>query len=168
MTQIASWGRACCGMLAFVSACAGSKQSAAPAQATTMAAAPAPPPSARPSAGAASDRAAPVEVESPSQETSSSGEFTSRRVEAGDPHRAGSQARVRLAEARHELEIAASERDCARACRALQSMERAAQQICELARSGDERTECASAGEQVDKARTKVQSACGGCPAKPR
>ena len=42
-----------------------------------------------------------------------------------------------------------------------ESMERAAQQVCELARSPEERRECTSAGEQVDKARSKVQSACG-------
>jgi hypothetical protein len=75
---------------------------------------------------------------------------------------------VRLAEARRDLDIATSERDCARACRALESMERAAEQVCELARSPDERRECTAAGEQVDKARTKVQSACGGCPRKLR
>jgi hypothetical protein len=86
---------------------------------------------------------------------------------AADPHGFGG-ARVRLSEARREFDIASSERDCARACRALESMERAAQQVCDLARSPDERRECASAGDQVDKARAKVQSACGGCPHKSR
>jgi len=73
---------------------------------------------------------------------------------------------VRLTDARRELEIATSERDCARACRALESMERAAQQVCALARTPEERNECTSAGEQVDKARTKLQQACGGCSQK--
>jgi hypothetical protein len=110
-----------------------------------------------------------VDVGSSSNGQSVSGEFARRiPVEAGDPHGAGAGARVRLAEARRELDIAASERDCARVCRALESMERAAQQICELARSPEERSECTSAGEQVDKARTKVQSACGACPQKLR
>jgi hypothetical protein len=87
---------------------------------------------------------------------------------AADPHSPAGRARVRLAEARRELEIATSERDCARACRALDSMDRAAQQVCELARSPEERSECTSATQQVDKARGKVQSACGECPRKSR
>jgi hypothetical protein len=87
---------------------------------------------------------------------------------AADPHSPAGRARVRLSEARRELEIATSERDCARACRALESMERAAQQVCELARSPEERSECTSATQQVDKARGKVQSACGECPRKSR
>ena len=76
--------------------------------------------------------------------------------------------RVRLSEARRELEIATSERDCARACRALESMERAAQQVCELARSPEERSECASAGEQVDKARDRVKAPAAGARRKQR
>ena len=87
---------------------------------------------------------------------------------AADPHSPAGRARVRLAEARRELEIATSERDCTRACRALESMERAAQQVCELARSPEERSECTSANQQVDRARDKLQNACGGCPRKLR
>ena len=140
----------------------------APPRAPPAAAPPGSPTSKAPSAGAASDRPAPVEVGTSSAGQNVSSEFARRPpVGAQDPHGA-SGARVRLAEARRELEVATGERDCARACRALESMERAAAQVCELARSTDERRECASAGEQVDKARSKVQNACGACPQKPR
>jgi hypothetical protein len=71
-------------------------------------------------------------------------------------------------QARRELDIATGERDCARACRALESMERASNQVCELARSKEDRQACESTREQVDGARTKVQNACGGCSGKPR
>jgi hypothetical protein len=47
-------------------------------------------------------------------------------------------------------------------------MERATAQLCALARSPEERKECTSAGEQVDKARSKIQKACGACPQKAR
>ena len=88
---------------------------------------------------------------------------------AGDPHAASvAKARSQLAVARRELDIATSEHDCARACRALESMERAMRQVCELARSPEERRECTSAGEQVNSARTKVQNSCGACAGKPR
>jgi len=186
MAQIAAWSRVAFGMLACLAACAGSKQSA-PARRPAPAAEPAtgymqldsaqekagfapgaePPPAsapAAPPAGASPARPPPVDVTSSS---TASEESRQRSPEAADPHGA-SRARVRLAEARRELEIATSERDCARACRALESMERAARQVCELARTPEERRECTSAGEQVDKARSKVQSACGGCPPKLR
>ena len=174
MTRMASWGRISLGMLAGVAACAGSKQSAAPARKPAETAAPATgymqldrAPPAAPPAGAAPARPPAVDVGSSSAGPSVSEEFTRRSPEAADPH-GPSGARVRLAEARRELEIATSERDCARACRALESMERAARQVCDLARSPEERRECTSASEQVDKARSKVQSACGGCPQKLR
>ena len=79
-----------------------------------------------------------------------------------------SRANVQLSEARRELEIATSQRDCANACRALDSMERAAAQLCELAQSNDEKRTCKSAQDQVGAARDRVHSACGDCPKKPR
>ena len=112
-----------------------------------------------PAAGAAAPPAAPAPAPDYARPPPAPG--------AADPHGFGG-ARVRLAEARRDFDIATSERDCARACRALESMERAKEQVCELAHSPDERRECATAGEQVDKARAKVQSACGGCPRKLR
>jgi len=165
------------GMLVCVAACASNnKRSAAPAQEppTTAAHAPSdavesrspvPSPAGPPAAGAPPSRPPSVDLGASSSGQSAPLESAPRApVEAGEPHGAGASARARFAEARHELEIAASERDCARACRALESMERAAQQVCEVARSLEERRECTSAGEQVGKARSKVQSACGGCP----
>lgn len=180
-----------CG-LALVSACAAGKRSSAPAQPAKSAQscemcldAPrqessAPGAAAPPHDGASAnkeseDRAysAPppgAPVAPPAAEPAAPTPDTSRKAAPGaaDPHSSSTIARVRLSEARRELEIATSERDCARACRALESMERAARQVCELARSPEERRECTSAGEQVDKARSRVQSACGGCSQNPR
>jgi hypothetical protein len=76
------------------------------------------------------------------------------------------RANVQLSEARRQIEIATSQRDCANACRALDSMERAAAQLCELARSSDERRTCKSAEDQVGAARDRVHTACGDCPKK--
>jgi len=76
------------------------------------------------------------------------------------------RANVQLSEARREVEIATGQRDCANACRALDSMERAAAQLCELARSSDERRTCKSAEDQVGAARDRVHNACGECPKK--
>ena len=178
------------GTMIGLAACASSKQSAAPARQPAAsapadaaleesprnrkavvgppAASPAAPlaPAAEPPPAGAPARPPSVDVGSAAAGQSMSRDFA-RSPEAADPHGA-SGARVRLAEARRELDVATSERDCVRACRALESMERAAQQVCDLARSPDERRECASAGEQVDKARSKVRSACGECPQKVR
>jgi hypothetical protein len=189
MARISFRGGVCCGgvLACLAGACAASPRSAQEPAATAApgdaaesraaqksAVAPAAPPRANepapapPAAGQAPERPPSVDVGSANAGQNISQEFT-RRIPVGapDPHGA-SGARVRLAEARRELEIAANERDCARACRALESMERAMQQVCELARSPEERRECTSAGDQVDKARSKVQSVCGACPQKPR
>lgn len=165
--------------LACLSACASGTRSAPATQEPYAASAPAPEmkrpakskegsqPTAPPAAGAAAeqarDYAAPPSPAPPSAAPAAPDMARKEAPGAADPHSATAGARMRLVEARRELDIATSERDCSRACRALESMERAAQQVCELARSPEERRECASAGEQVDKARTKVQAACGGC-----
>lgn len=78
------------------------------------------------------------------------------------------RANEQLSEARRQVEIATSQRDCANACRALDSMERAAAQLCELAQSLDERRTCRSAEDQVGAARDRVHTACGDCPKKSR
>jgi len=171
-----------CITLVCLSACAGSKRSA-PAQQPAATAAPAraadeagesqfSDKSARaPAAGAsAEEMAVPRSEAAPAPRAAAPApppsDFAEKPPGAADPHSPAGRARIRLSEARRELEIATSERDCARACRALESMERAAQQVCELARSPAERSECASATQQVDKARDKLQNACGGCPRK--
>ena len=86
--------------------------------------------------------------------------------EAMDPQASYARARTRLSEARRQLDIAAGQRDCANACRALDSMERAAGQVCELARSSEERRTCRDAEDQVGAARMRVKNACGECPKK--
>jgi hypothetical protein len=84
-----------------------------------------------------------------------------------DPRARYARANVQLSEARRQLDIAAGQRDCANACRALDSMERAAGQICELARSPEERRTCRAAEDQVGSARERVKNACGECPKRP-
>lgn len=112
-----------------------------------------PPPAASPAAPSAAE-AAPVEqAEGPA---------------TTDARARYSRANVQLSESRRELEIATSQRDCANACRALDSMERAAAQLCELARSNDERKTCRSAQDQVGAARDRVHTACGECPKRSR
>jgi hypothetical protein len=84
-----------------------------------------------------------------------------------DPQARYARANAQLSEARRQFDVAAGARDCASACRALDSMERAAGQICELARSTDERKTCRAAEDQVGSARERVKSACGECPKRP-
>jgi hypothetical protein len=78
------------------------------------------------------------------------------------------RANVQLSEARRALEVASQQRECANACRALESMERAASQICLLAQGADEQRTCSSAQELVGSARERVRGACGGCARQPR
>ena len=78
------------------------------------------------------------------------------------------RANVQLSEARQALEVASRQRECANACRALDSMERAVSQICQLAQSSDEQRTCSSAQEQVGSARERVRGACGECARTPR
>ncbi len=174
MMRMSVKGRVACSWRVFLSACAAPAPRSAPKQPATSgpasnksdetvesvnAAAP-------PSAGAAAEMEARDYASSAARPAPAAPSPDVARKEApaaADPRSPSAGARVRLAEARRELEIATSERDCARACRALDSMERATRQVCELARSPEERRECASAGEQVNQARTKVQNACGAC-----
>jgi hypothetical protein len=126
-------------------------------------------PGATPSSPPAAEYAAPPPP-APSP-AAPSGAATKDRAEAPetvDPRTRYARANVQLSEARREVEIATSQRDCATACRALDSMERAAAQLCELARSTDERRTCKSAEDQVGAARDRVHSACGDCPKKSR
>jgi len=60
---------------------------------------------------------------------------------------------------RAERQLSSSLGDCAAACRALASMERAADHLCAL-ESGPE---CSHARERVEAARERVRSTCGGC-----
>jgi hypothetical protein len=81
------------------------------------------------------------------------------------PQAALSQARGQLEEAQRELETSAG--DCAAACRALGSMERAAAHLCALADQPDDRRRCDDAKRKVYAARDRVRQTCNTCPGGP-
>ncbi len=58
-----------------------------------------------------------------------------------------------------ERQLATAQGDCATACRALASMERAAEHICGMATNN----ECERARERVQAARDRIRSTCGSC-----
>jgi hypothetical protein len=60
---------------------------------------------------------------------------------------------------RAEAQVSATQGDCAAACRALASMQRAAEHLCSV----DNGAECARARERVDAARARVEASCGEC-----
>lgn len=60
---------------------------------------------------------------------------------------------------RAEAQVNAAMSDCAQACRALESMERAAEHLCAL----DGGSECGRARERLEAARQRVRASCGGC-----
>jgi hypothetical protein len=113
-----------------------------------------PPPAAAPAPAAPAPAGAAAE---PSREAPS----------AADPQARYYRASAQLTEARRQFDIAAGQRDCANACRALDSMERAAGQICEVARSTEERRTCRDAQDQVSSARERIRNACGACQKRP-
>lgn len=63
-----------------------------------------------------------------------------------------------LGDSEHQIE--ASMKECATACKALASMERAAKTLCDLGAPD----ECSRAKARVDAAREKVKKSCGSCP----
>ena len=71
-------------------------------------------------------------------------------------------ARAELAVAERDLESGQAE--CAAACRALGSMERATGHLCDLATDTDDRRRCEEAKTRVLRARHRVRTACGTCP----
>lgn len=66
-----------------------------------------------------------------------------------------------VASAERELDVAAS--DCAGACRALGSMDRAAGRLCELSHGDGDNRRCEDARRRVYSARDRVKATCGGC-----
>jgi len=60
---------------------------------------------------------------------------------------------------RAESQVSAAMSDCATACRALESMERAAEHLCAL----EAGSECGRARERLEAARQRVRASCGGC-----
>jgi hypothetical protein len=163
----------------FFAACGGASQPAKTpdSNATVMGASKSspgyaePPPASAPPADYAPPPSSAPPAPSPATAAPSAAEESGDRnaaPAAPDPHAGYARANVQLSEARRQLDIATGQRDCANACRALDSMERAAAQLCELARSNDERRTCKSAEDQVGAARDRVHSACGDCPKKSR
>jgi hypothetical protein len=66
-----------------------------------------------------------------------------------------------------ERQLQSSAGDCAMACRALGSMERATAHLCALAATGDDQRSCQDARSKVLAGRDKVRSSCGDCPGGP-
>ena len=74
-----------------------------------------------------------------------------------------------LSKANDEFETAATQlgaaSDCATMCKALASMRKAAEHLCELTKDGgdDEKKRCDGAKEKLVSAEAKVKATCGGC-----
>jgi hypothetical protein len=83
----------------------------------------------------------------------------------GAPETTTVRARARADLDRAERELEASTGDCAAACRALGSMERATRHLCDLvASSPEDAPRCDDAQRKVRAARDHVRSTCGACP----
>jgi hypothetical protein len=109
---------------------------------------------------AASPKTAPIEREStPARDHDGA---------SGPLQREAQRVEARDALARAELELEASSSDCASACRALGSLERAASRLCDLADSPDDRRHCDDAKQKVIAARDRVRQTCSACPGGPR
>jgi len=126
-----------CGSLCMCAApSAEAPPATAPATAPAPAAAPAPAP-ATPSAATTGD-------DTPARRQA-------RRVAAG----------AELDRAQADLEASAS--DCAAACRALASMDRATTHLCALADDSDDQRRCEDARQRLTAARARVRASCGAC-----
>lgn len=68
---------------------------------------------------------------------------------------------------RAERELSASNSDCASACRALASLERATVLLCDLAEQPDDVQRCDDAKKKLRTARDRVKSTCSSCPGGP-
>jgi len=79
----------------------------------------------------------------------------------GDLAQRRAAARAELQRAQSDLEAAAT--DCAAACRALSSMERATQHLCTLVADPDDQKRCDDAQHRLAAARERVRSSCGTC-----
>jgi hypothetical protein len=62
-----------------------------------------------------------------------------------------------------ESAFAAAGNDCAQLCKALSSMTRATERLCELAKDNGDDKRCTDATSRLESARAKVKSSCGGC-----
>jgi hypothetical protein len=75
--------------------------------------------------------------------------------------RSRAAARTELQRAQADLEASAGE--CAGACRALASMERATEHLCQLSGEDDDRRRCDDARKRLSDARDRVRRQCGAC-----
>jgi hypothetical protein len=82
-------------------------------------------------------------------------------VAASAPGSNRAAARAELQRAQAALEASAG--DCAGACRALASMERATSHLCELSGEDDDRRRCDDAKKRLGDARDRVRRQCGAC-----
>jgi len=62
-----------------------------------------------------------------------------------------------------EIELSQAQNNCASACKALASMERATDHLCAAAASEDDRKSCADAQKKLASSRERVRSECGEC-----
>lgn len=62
-----------------------------------------------------------------------------------------------------ESAFAAAGNDCAQLCKALNSMTKATDRLCELAKENGDGKRCEDAKTRLDAARAKVKSTCGSC-----
>jgi hypothetical protein len=70
-----------------------------------------------------------------------------------------------LVQGEQQLDAAAS--DCANACRALGSMDRATGQLCSASGASEDQARCDDAKGRLLRARDRVRGSCGGCPGGP-
>jgi len=129
----------------------------------------APPPAAPASTPAPASEEAPMAAPPPAAAGAGAGS-ESESVQSTAPDQPGARAAARARArsdfdgARRELSVAGS--DCATACRALASMERAATRLCELATADDGRDACDDAQAKLREAKDRVHATCGGCAAR--
>jgi hypothetical protein len=62
-----------------------------------------------------------------------------------------------------ETAFTAAGNDCAQLCKALGSMSRATERLCELAKESGDDKRCTDATTRLETAKTKVKSSCGVC-----
>jgi len=148
-------GAACGGGAAKAPASAPGSGGAAPAEAPANAPYANPPPPVPPP-GTSTSSPAPAGEESLSVAPSQTGR---------DREAALRSARTDLERAERELQSSAS--DCAAACRALASMERATGHLCDLASGPSDRTRCEDAKTKVLAARDRIRASCGVCAGGP-
>ena len=166
--------RACAGGVVAVllaAACGGSQYEKAPAASPASGASPETPTAAPAPPSSESVRAAPADEQSAPAPASRASAAPEATTASADRERGGGR-QAALARDRSEIDaaeriLATSAGDCAAACRALGSMDRAAGHLCELAESTDERGRCADAKARLRAARDRVLRTCGSCPGGP-